>query len=232
MRTNDLIMQLANDGKPVKSARAEIFLIVWFLLGGMFGGFFLWQMGLVAGIESKLQQWDYVLGLVFLLIAYVIATVMSIKSAQPGSGLASGRTDLVIGGIVLIALAFYAGIFSGNAVTSSPMMHALGCCLRISFGALLPNLAAAVIVSRLAPVDTRNIVKYAMTSSLLLISIVSQLNCPVTDVGHVIVGHGLMLIVTAAVTYFAYVAIFRLLANKALVRNLGALSVNLKAKIS
>lgn len=233
METSELIRKLSADITTTRSdRRGEFLLTVWFLLGGIFGGFFLWRVGLTPDLGTKLGQWDYVAALILLGVAYVTATTLSLRSAQPGAVKDTRRADQILGLLIFLSLCLYGGLLSGEPKLQAPVIEALGCCVRITFGAMLPNLTAAMIVSRLAPVETKRIVKYSMISSLLLISIVSQLNCPVTDFTHIMTGHGLFLILAGAMTYYFYLVVFRLVANASLRRRLGDLADQMKSKIS
>jgi hypothetical protein len=81
----------------------------------------------------------------------------------------------------------------------------LGCCLRISFGAILPATILTLISQYLAPAKIRAISAAIWLAAASLVSIVSQMNCPIDGLSHVVVGHGILLVLTGLVGWGSFV---------------------------
>ena len=109
------------------------------------------------------------------------------------------RARLILTVTALLGVLSYAGIMESVPDFSRTfLLHdALGCCMRITKGLMVPSIVLLAITSRLAPTRTWATTWYAVAAGSLLTSLVSQLNCPIDNAWHVLVGHGVMVVATA-----------------------------------
>jgi hypothetical protein len=122
------------------------------------------------------------------------------------------RAAMALGAATAIALLGYAGMHQSLPEFSRSFIahDAIGCCLRITKGLVIPAVVLLAITARLAPTRTWATTSYAVGAGTLLTSFVSQLNCPIDNPWHVLVGHGAMVAVTAGVSLWILGLIFRL----------------------
>ena len=109
----------------------------------------------------------------------------------------------------VLSVLSYSGIFRGNwqPIHSFDGWEAIGCCFRISIGAILPAAIILGICVRLAPFQLKRTISMGWLASAVLVSIVSQLNCPIEGVGHALIGHGLLLALVGAVAWAIFYVI-------------------------
>jgi hypothetical protein len=91
-----------------------------------------------------------------------------------------------------------------SSLTTFDGFAALGCCLRISFGALLPATVLMILSQMMAPLRPKLTAGYLWFAAAILVSIVSQLNCPVDGLSHVLIGHGILLGATGVVGWVVF----------------------------
>ena len=208
----DLTERLTKDLRPVRPVSLKRELVKWFVLAAVTGAGLLTWVGARPDLAVKLVAWPYLLALGLFTVAFFAASYAALRASVPGRAAVSFKEASWITAGVAIALASYAGLLGtiGPAPTAvEDPVEALACCLRITFGAAFPNVLLMAMMSRLGPIVWKGPMAIAVAASTLSVSIVSQLNCPYDDKFHVLVGHGLMVLVAAVASFFVYLMIAR-----------------------
>ncbi len=162
------------------------------------------------GVTKYLCSYEVYLE-VFLVASWLVLR-LSVPGREPTHLI---RHSLVLGISASLAVMFYAGVEQWNfsSLTNFDGFAALGCCLRISFGAILPATILTAISQYLAPMKIRTSAAAIWFAAAILVSIVSQLNCPVDGLSHVVIGHGIMLLMTGLVGWLAFAVLSYVMAR-------------------
>jgi hypothetical protein len=189
-----LIDNLIADQKPKPPIKVMKVMIPWLITAFLIAFYILWRIGLRPDFSSKLYEWQFLLGLLFYGILFISASVLAVGLAIPGRvTLSSSKVYWGLSGVFFLALVFYGSLVQGPS-WHVDSLEALACCLRISYGAVIPSLLLIVILARITPLNAKAMGLMIWVSCVALISIVSQLNCPIDDFFHIFVGHGVMLL--------------------------------------
>lgn len=213
-RNSAIIDQLATDLKPVKPVPLFGWVGLWSLLAGVIGLWFVRSVGLRDDWTVKMGEATYALASVLFGLATLVSGWFCFRSAIPGAMTKRQhrRAIYTILATSLIAVVSYAGMFSNLPEFSRAfVMHdAIGCCMRISKGMVIPSVILLALTSRLAPTRAWATVWYAVGAGALLTSFVSQLNCPIDNPAHVLIGHGVMVAVTSGLSLWIFGLLFRI----------------------
>lgn len=193
---SDLIASMVEDLQPVKPQMASKRIAIVLLCSSAIAAIFMWKAGFRPDLLEKLQQFPYLLGLALYSTVFILAASLSVLKSFPSRSFAIGKKQAMTCALLAMgAVVAYAGFdFTISQSMGLEFWVALGCCLRISFGAIFPTIAMILVVRKLAPQNPRSILGYGWLSAAAAISIVSQLNCPVDDFAHIILGHGILLL--------------------------------------
>ncbi len=207
----------------------------WLLIASVSGAIWLWFVGPRPDLSLKMQDVSFVSALFFLISALMLTSRAAIHLAM--GWFESGRLwrELFL---ILSLFAVAMGLYAYSSLSHSAHLHsdwtlgeALGCCLRISAGALLPQAFFAILATRSAPTRLVWLSNFSWLASAITVSIVSQLNCPIDDLMHVLVGHGAMVLAVWVGVTAIMTAVLRMAVRRALTSRLTGLSVKNKLEI-
>ncbi len=213
--SNSFIDKLVQELRPVQPVSLAKYLFGMAILLVTVAAYFLAAVGFRPDIWMKFSELSYLLSLAVLSGATLLSAWVCLSSAIP-----SRLTDLQmrkwIWGLpvfFMTATIFYAQLYGANATV---LMHfsfweALGCCLRIAKGTLLPSALLLFVVGYLAPLNPWWTMSFGVFTGAMLTSLVSQLNCPINDPLHIFIGHGLLVILFAGLLHFVFMLPFTLL---------------------
>jgi hypothetical protein len=207
-----LVEQIGNNAKPIQRLKITHLLGAWFVFSALIGAYYLDRVGMRSDLGLQTQRTDFMLALLCYVVVFVVSSIATLRLALPGREPRSWRS--VIGLCFLFAtcaIILYAGVHAwrNESLLEFDGWSALGCCLRISYGAVIPAFVLTGVVTWLAPARLAPLAGLVWFASATLVSIVSQMNCPIDSLGHIVIGHGFMVV---GVGVFAWL-VFLLLAK-------------------
>jgi hypothetical protein len=215
-KKKQLVDHLVGALSPVRPIHIGRWLSVWGILAALVAIYYLQVVGVREDLSSRLWEPSYLLGLFFYLISFVAASAMMLRLGIPGRQFRSFKMVLAfILSLVSGALFFY-GLAGGSpaVIHTSGLVEEFSCCLRIAYGTMIPSVILIFFRMRMYPNRPIQAAAFAWISAAALVSLVSQLNCPIAGMWHVFVGHGVLLGLVGLVAWLILALVFWLLKRK------------------
>ena len=201
--SQQLIDGLVRDLAPVRRIRRWWLAALWLILAILIGGWFVVSVGVRPDLATRYAEFGYALSSWLFAIATLVSGFLCFRSGIPGSlsmrqNRKARRLLIACGTLALVA---YGGLYGSiPGFSRSFILHdAIGCCMRITKGLAIPSIILLALTSKLAPTRAWTTTWYAVGAGTFLTSLVSQLNCPIDNPWHIMVGHGAMVVLTSGV---------------------------------
>jgi hypothetical protein len=209
-----LVERLGSNAKPVRSLKIAHLLGAWFVFSALIGSYYLDRVGVRSDFGVQAQRTDFLMALLIYVMVFVISSIAALRLAFPGREPKSWRS--LIGlcfFFATCAIVLYAGVHAwrNESLLDFDSWGALGCCLRISYGAIIPAFVLTSVVTWLAPTRLAPLAGLIWFASATLVSIVSQINCPIDSLGHVVVGHGLMVVGVGILAWIVFLVLAKVM---------------------
>ena len=170
------------------------------------------MIGYRIDLMGRLVDWTFVTAFSIFVAGFLGSSWLTCRYLVPGQEMRRPRAlGLGLASLIFIGLTIYAGLGGETPHDSTSLTNDLACCLRMAVGALIPNGILLGLVSKFAPFHARRVVLYIMITSTFVVTGVAQLNCPFDSLRHVMIGHGLLLLIVNVATYGLYLVLFRTL---------------------
>jgi len=199
MNTEDLIVRLARDAQAVTPLRPPLVrLALWMPVAVVSIAAGTWIYGLREDHATMFASPGFVRDGVFAALVLMLGVAAALWSAVPGLDRRwLGRMSVVVAAVAWVTIAATAVLTAGHGFANAA--HWPACAARALSVALVPGGLLYVLARRAHPLRPAWTFGAAAASAMAAGAIAAQLTCPLTDAGHLLLGHVLPVAVTALV---------------------------------